>query len=57
MIRKSPRAPRSIAWATVPRTAMMKVVIMALLCPGSKPCRTPSTRALGSSSQAAAAGQ
>jgi hypothetical protein len=43
-------SPSNAACATVPRTAMMKAVIIVLLCPGSKPCRAPSTRALDSSS-------
>ncbi len=49
------RLPALAACPTVPRTVMMKAVIIVLLCPGSKPCRAPSTRALDSNSPTDAA--
>ena len=54
-VRDRRRDPSNTACATVARTAMMNAAIMVLLCPGSKPCRAPSTRALDSSSGAGAA--
>ena len=44
-------SPSSTACASVPRTAMMNAAIIVLECPGSSPCRAPSSMALGMNSQ------